>query len=513
LGRPTILVTVGGIAGQVFALVRTLYVANRVGTSASLDALLVAEVFPVVVAGIIVSGLRNAMVPAYLDVIANRGRDEGSRFVGFVVTWSAIVATAAVFCLFAFSGAAVGVAGMGLAAPAREESIGFLPILAPILALTVVWILLTTVCQAEQKFVPIAIGLVLNPLASLVVTVGVWNDWTLRGLAAGMTIGYVATVLFMIGYLLVSGLRVKLALTFHRSDVIRFLRHAAPLVAGASVVQFNLLADRATASILVAGSVSALNYGQLVVTQAIGSLSTAWMLVLYPSLVRLAKPSGAALGEGTSRAMRMTIALFTPLVVATAALAPLGVQVAYERGAFNAQATATTASVVAAFAPMILLMMLQPVLTGAHNARRRGNLIGLTAVLNAVLNVVLDVVLGLNLGVAGIALSTTITLTVVAAILVLELRRLEPGFELRPVLSTARTSLLASLVPGIPIACFVWLWLPRQSFLVSSALLAALIVAGAVAYLAVGLALGLEELRSACRNFVSQMSRRWAPSR
>jgi putative peptidoglycan lipid II flippase len=496
LGRPTALITVGGLVGQVFALVRTLFVASRVGTSPDLDALLVAQVLPIVVGMIITSGLRQATVPAYLEIAAGRGRVEASRFAGFVLTWSAIVAICAMALLYLFPAQAISVSGPGLARETSQDAVEFLRIVAPILGLSVLWITLATMCQAERRFVPIAAGLALNPVISFCVTVGLWDRLGLQGVALGLDLGYVATIGLVAVYLIVRGLRPRLTLTFDRDDLGRFIRHALPLLAGASVVQFNLMADRATASILGVGAVSSLNYGQLIVLESIGSLNTAWMLVLYPTLVHLARPSSGGLGKGAEQAVRHAIAFFMPLVVGAIALAPLVVQVAYERGAFDASAARTTAMVVAAFAPMILLTMIQPVLAGAHNARRRGGLIALAAVLNASLNVVLDVVFGLTLGVPGVALSTSVTLVVVMAVLAMQLHRWEPGFAIRPVVSTAARSLLASLVPGTAVALLVWSVMPKLSFLGAIGALFGLAAAGACVYLALGMLLRLDELRT-----------------
>ena len=495
LGRPTALVTVGGLVGQVFALIRTLFVAARVGTSPDLDALLVAQVLPVIVGAIISSGLRQATVPAYLEIAAGRGRVEASRFAGFVLTWSAIVAVLGMGLLYLFPVQAVAVSGPGLATETSQDAVEFLRIVAPILGLSVLWVTLATLWQADRLFAPIAFGLALNPIVSFAVTVAFWGSMGLQGVALGLDLGYVATIALVAGYLVVRGLRPRLALTYDRDQLERFVRHALPLLAGATVVQFNLLADRATASILGPGAVSSLNYGQLVVLESIGSLNTAWMLVLYPTLVHLAQPSRAGLGQGAERALRYTIVLFMPVVVAAAALAPLVVQVAFERGAFDATATRTTSVVVAALAPMILLTMVQPVLTGAHNARRRGGLIALAAGLNAALNVILDLVFGLTIGVAGVALSTSVTIAIVASVLAVQLHRWEPDFAIRPIVSTTARSLVASLVPGAVVAVVVWALMPKLSLFGAVGALVVLAAFGVGAYLAMARLLRLDELR------------------
>jgi putative peptidoglycan lipid II flippase len=494
LGRPTALVTVGGLVGQLFALVRTLFVADRVGTSPDLDALLVAQVLPFIVGTIISSGLRQATVPAYLEIAAGRGRIEASRFAGFVLTWSAIVAVVGMAILYLFPVQAIAVSGPGLASETRGDAVEFLRIVAPILGLSVLWVTLATLCQADRLFAPIAIGLALNPIVSFVVTVGLWGQMGLQGLALGLDLGYVATIAIVASYLALNGLRPRFALTYDRGHLARFGRHALPLLAGASVVQFNLLADRATASVIGAGAVSSLNYGQLVVLESIGSLNTAWMLVLYPTLVQLAQPLQGGLGLGAERALRYSIALFMPLVVAAAALAPLIVQIAFERGAFDANATHTTALVVAALAPMILLTMIHPVMTGAHNARRRGGLIALAAGLNAMLNLFFDVVFGLTMGIAGVALSTSLTIAIVMSFLAFQLHRREPDFALRPIVSTASRSLVASLIPGAVVAIVAWGLIPKLGLLAAAGTFVGLAAFGAVAYVAIGRLLCLDEL-------------------
>lgn len=496
LGRPTALITIAGVVGQAFALIRTLFVAARVGTSPDLDALLVAQVLPIIVGATIISGLRNATMPTYLEISSRRGRSEAVRFAGFVLTWSAIIAVAGMALIYLFPTQVVAVSGPGLAAETRQDAAGFLRIVAPLLGLSVLWAALATQCQAERRFAPIGASLAVNPIVSFLVTVGLWDRLGLQGVALGLDLGYVAAIALMAIYLGLAGLRPRLALTFNRDDLVRFVRHALPLLAGASLVQFNLLADRATASILGVGAVSSLNYGQLIVVQSLGSLTTAWMLVLYPTLVHLAQPSQGGLGEGAEEAVRHAIAFFMPLVVGVIALAPLLVQVAYERGAFDASAATTTSVVVVAFAPMILLTMILPVLSGAHNARRRGGVIAFVAVLNALLNVVLDIVFGLAIGVPGVALSTSVTLVVVMAVLTVQLHRWEPGFAIRPVVSTAARSLVASLVPGAVVAFLVWSLMPKFGFLGAIGALFGLAAAGAGAYLALGLALRLDELRT-----------------
>jgi len=280
------------------------------------------------------------------------------------------------------------------------------------------------------------------------------------------------------------------------------------------VLQFNLMADRAVATVLSPGAVSALSYGQQIVLQPLGSLSTAWTMVLYPTLVRAAQSArGSSLGEGANRALRYTIVLFVPIAVGVSTLAPLLVEVVYRRGAFDAHSAMLTAGVVAAFAPMLALTMIQPVLTGSHNARRRGALLGTTAVINAFLNIVLNLSLGLPLGVAGVALSTSVTTALLMVWLATWLSRKETGFEVTGALTLVLRVLVASAVPAIPLAIIVWGFLPVLPFAGAAGLLVLMLLIGVLGYVASAWLLGITEIGDILRGLRQGVVGFWAHRR
>lgn len=494
LGRAAGPLVVAGIVGQIFTIGRTLFVAARIGTAPTLDALLVSLVLPVVVSGLLVSSLRTAIVPAYVEIAHELDETHARRFVGVIVSWISLLGVAATALLILVPGTVVDLSGPGLDEDSRLAAIGFMPLVAPILFLSAVSTMLGALCQVADRFLPIALGLVIAPLASLIVTVWLWDAFGLAALAIGMTLGASATLMITVAYVAKAHLLPPVALRVGGPQLAGLLRHALPLTAGSAVLQINLVADRAVASLLSAGAVSALFYAGQIILLPISSISFAWQMVVYPSLVRAAQAGeSGSLGAGATKAIRATIVVFTPIAVAAAALAPLLVGIVYRRGAFGAQSAELTVGAAAALAPLLLWLMVQPILTGAHNARRHGTLLALVAVANAVLNVLLNVLLGLTLGVAGVALSTSLTMTLLLLYLVRRLSSTEEGFAARPLLSVGGRTLLASLAPGIPIAFVAWVWVPPLSLLPAASLLVGLLVVGLGGYLATARLLRLED--------------------
>jgi putative peptidoglycan lipid II flippase len=480
--------------GQAFVVLREVYVAAGAGTSASLDALLVALVAPSIAVSLLASSTQAALVPALIEANSGRGPAAARRLAGVILA-AVLGASVLVGVLIAvFAEGAIAVSGPGLSPASRDMARSFMPILLPLVVLAPAGNLLAAVGQVHGMFRAISASWIAGPLVALVVTIALWGSLGVGALAVATTADAAATLLVLVVALAVRGHLPRPGRGVERSEISRFLRHAAPLAAGSSVLQLNLLTDRAVASLFSTGAVSALRYGERVIRTPISVLLPAWSTTVYPAIAHSgADADRGAMGRTAAEALRFVIAAFLPLTVATVALAPVLVAFAYQRGAFDASATVTTAAVVAGFAPLILLWLVHPILTGAHNARRRGGLLARNAVLNAVSNVTLNVLFGSVLGVAGVALSTSVTGWILAGILAIQLRNREPDFDLRSVIRVASRALLASLIPAIPIGVLAWWLRPELGIGDQFLFLAGSTLIGAAAYLGIARLLGLRE--------------------
>jgi putative peptidoglycan lipid II flippase len=493
LGTSAALLALVSAVGQAFVVVREVYVAARAGTSPELDALLIALVAPTVAVSLLSSSTQAAMVPALVDLLATRGRAAASRLAGVILSAIVLGGVVAATIIVLLGDVAVSLSGPGLDGVQRREAARFLPIVVPLIFLAPAASLLAAVCQVYGFFRPIAISWIAGPVASLVATIVLWDAVGLMALAIGVTADALATLVVLVIWLVRKGLMPVPGPGIARSDLSRFARHVGPLAAGSSVLQMNLITDRAVASLLANGAVSALRFGDRVVRAPISVLMPAWSTVIYPAIARDVQDEEEAVGRTATDALRFVIAAFVPLTFATAALAPLLVAFAYERGAFTEGATTATAGVVAALAPLILLWLVHPIVAGAHNARRRGGLLARAAVLNAILNLVLNLAFGAVLGVAGVALSTSLTGWLLTIVLAWRLHALEPGFDLDAIRAVAARAIAASVVASIPFAWLAWFVRPRLDPIGQFELLAASTMVGAVAYLFLARLVGLRE--------------------
>jgi putative peptidoglycan lipid II flippase len=508
IGRSAAILTGAAAGVQVLAVVREVFVAAQVGLSPEYDALLIGLVLPTTLSGVLSAGTGTAMVPAYLEARDERGLDEALRLAGAICVWVGLAGLAVWASLYVFAFLAIQISGPGLDAGMRDTAIGYLQLLAPITFVTAISGVLYAVCQAEERFAAIALSSFLGSATSLAATLLLWHWLQLGALATANLLGPLVTALVLLAALVRASIAPRLTLWTSRAELSAFASHAAPLTLSSAILQVNGIADRAIASLVAPGAVSALRYADVLVRTPIGAISPAWSTALYPYLIRVGRESGSGLSSAIERSLRYVIAMFVPVAVLTIAVAPVAVAVGYGRGAFTQDDVIRTAQAVAAFAPLVVLLMCYAPLVGALNTRRRGGVLLAAGLLNVCLNFGLDVVFSVPFGAAGIALSSSLTALVVLAFFSWHVARAETAFTLSRVSRTLLRSTLASVPVAIPIGVVSWSGLVPANLLVGLAALAGFGLAGILAYVVVSSWLGLDETRE-LRQLVAESRTRW----
>jgi putative peptidoglycan lipid II flippase len=457
VGRAAVILT-GATAGvQVIAIVRELFLAANAGISADLDALLIGLVLPTTISSVLTSGPSTAMVPAYLEARATRGVDTARRLAGTVLLWLGLAGLGLTLLLELIAGPAVAVAGPGLSATGLDHAAGYLRLFAPIALVASLNGTMYAICQAEQRFAAIAVAIVAGAVVALGTMLLFWGSLGLGAFALGNLLGPAVQLAILTAEAVRRSIMPRPHLVSRGLGLGAFARHAAPLTMSSAILQVNAVFDRAVASLIGPGAISALRYGDTLVRVPTGAISPAWGAAIYPALVRSTHESDrSTLASTAERSLRYVLAIFMPLAAITLAVAPIGVAIAYGRGAFTADGLSQTSGVVAGFAPLVVVMMLSQTLTGALNARRRGTDLLMAGTINVVVNCTLDVVFGFPLGVAGVALSSSVTAIVVAAFKARRLARVEPGFPVAALMRRVAAACAATLPGALVVGFFAW---------------------------------------------------------
>jgi putative peptidoglycan lipid II flippase len=494
VGRSSLIVGAGVGGAQVVGIVRELYLAGHVGLSGDLDALLIALGLTTLAAGLITSGASGALVPIYLEARTTNGREDARRLSGAVIAWLGLAGLAISAAIALLAPVLVAVSGPGLGAEGHDRATFYLRLLTPVMFVTVITTMMRVVCQAEEKFGSIAIATVTGPATTLATMLVLWQSLGLQSLVVGSIAGSLATLAVL---LVASGRADAVPIPRLRGDprLGAMMRHAGPVTVSGGILEIRGIADRAIATLLGPGSVSALRYA-MVLIQPLTQIGPAWSSVIYPRLVHLTlgAPKGS-LAAWADRTLRSVVAIFVPIAALTAAVAPLAVFFAYGRGAFTTEDMSLTAATLAAYSPIIVTLMMLPILVGSLNARRQGGMLLIGGAVNVILNVVLDVVFAYWFGAPGIALATSVAEILVVALFIRSMGRWGDRFDLRPLMQTLGRAAVAIAPFALVIAVLSWSGFGATDTLAAALALAAAAAVGVIGYIIVAARLGITEAR------------------
>ncbi|MEU1280166.1 lipid II flippase MurJ [Streptomyces sp. NPDC005805] len=347
------------VAGAVLGLLRDQTIAHLFGASAESDAFLIAWTVPEMASTLLIEdAMALLLVPAFSHALA--ARDPGAVRALVSATFPRLFAVLTCVAVALMAGAPLVVR---LLAPGFDD-----PELAVectrLTALTVLTFGVTGYCSAALR----AHGSFLQPAAVysaynvgiIGVTLALHQWWGVRAAAAGVAAGGVLMILVQLpAFARNIGLRPLLAplrAPLRAPAGVPLLGAAvlAPVVLFAVSRQSQVLVERFLAAPLPAGAISHLNYAQKVAQMPM-VLSLMVCTVTFPVVAR-------AMAEGdrerARRRVEEDLATAGALVLLGTAFvigyAPGIIEVLFQRGAFDAQDTATTAAVMRVYAAGLL---------------------------------------------------------------------------------------------------------------------------------------------------------------
>jgi putative peptidoglycan lipid II flippase len=219
------------------------------------------------------------------------------------------------------------------------------------------------------------------------------------------------------------------------------------------------------------GAIAALNFSNRVWTIPITLLAGPIATATFPAFSSMAVDGSAlhAMDDKVRRTVAFLAYIVIPSSVGIVVLATPITRLLFQRGAFDANATAITASCVQMYALGLVFQAIHPILAKVFYAFRNTVTPLLISLGIVGANMVGNIILSRYLGAAGIALATTITVSLGTIIYAILLRR---TFRTEDRVSPAYplwTQTLRTLLATVPVGLIAWLGLkwvaPTRAFI------------------------------------------------
>lgn len=466
--RAALLVSALTALSTLLGLVRDIVIAAVFGAGAQLDAWFVAQGVMNLALGLISGAMARSLTPTLARQSAGcTGRDPGEAgadgesatprggappphrhpTLDVAVTVTLLVLGLASLVLAVAAGPVVGVLAPGFDPEQRAlaEHLTRIVLLATLLVSGTN--LLAGASHAHGRFGWASIqGVPFNVV--MIIAAGVFGPrYGVAALAAGFVVGSGARLAFQFVPLRALRLHIRPSLDVRDPGFREIGRMLPPLLLGSAITNVNQLVDRAVASTVGDGAITALSYGWRVVNLPEMLLVAALIVPLYPAI-------GAAAGDAVelrrllARATTTVLAVLAPMTAVLLVASDPVVATLFGYGSFAADSVAAAAQALRWYAPGLLALGLGTVLLRASHAVGDARTPTLVALLAMVANVVGSVTLGPVLGIRGIALATTISLVLAAAVNGVALVRKHTAFDARGFAAVCARVLPAAVVAG-----------------------------------------------------------------
>ncbi|WP_338431597.1 murein biosynthesis integral membrane protein MurJ [Synechococcus elongatus] len=443
------IVAVATLLSKVFGLVRQQAIAAAFGVGPAFDAYNYAYVIPGFLL-ILLGGINGPFHSAMVSVLAKRDRRDSGPLVETITTLVGISLLIVTVLLVIFADPLIGLVAPGLdLTPTGQETRAIavlqLRIMAPMALLAgLIGIGFGVLNAADTYWLPSV-----SPLfSSLAVIGGVGVLWWQVGsqitspqlaivggivLAGSTLLGAILQWVIQLPSQFRHGLAgLRLRFEWQRPEVQAVLKILGPATFSSGMLQINVYTDLFFAS-FIPQAAAGLGYAGLLVQTPLGILSNVILVPLLPVLSRLAEPEQwPELKQRIRQGLFLTALLMLPLGALMAALAFPIVQLVYERGAFQTEATDLVASLLVAYSIGMFVYLGRDVLVRVFYALGDGQTPFRISIVNIFLNALFDWLLLKPFGAPGLVLATVgVNLVSLIALLWILHRRLK-GLPLLP---------------------------------------------------------------------------------
>ena len=257
------------------------------------------------------------------------------------------------------------------------------------------------------------------------------------GLAWGVLVGGALQLVIQIPPLLKHKFTTAVRISLRDAKLKRVGKLMLPGVVGFGVTEINTFVDMLLGSLLVAGSVSALEYGHRVMQLPLGVFAVAVSTAILPTLSRYAaRDDRAALSETFNQALRFTLFLLIPITCFFLVTHRPILSLLYERGAFaGGESLALTSKAFVFYCIGLCAYGSVKVLVPVFYARQNTRTPVRTAATAMIANVILNLILMQWLQLGGLALATALSSMLNVSLL---LRAMKQQYGITPDLAVLR---------------------------------------------------------------------------
>lgn len=480
---------------------RDIILAQHFGASIITDAYITALNIPVVLFTGISASLGTTYIPMFFKIKEEQGQEGVNKFTSNVLNIVIVLSLITIFLGSVFTPYIVKIFAMGFKGEELRITTEFSKILMPSILFIAANGLVSSYLLANGRFY--ISGLVSIPFNIICILAIIVGSFTNSYIMVWITLfAYMAQLLFQIPFLRKSGYKHSLSVDIKDENVKNIIYLIIPVFLGSYVDQINNVINRTLASTLDTGSITALNYANKLNVFAIGILVISISTIMYPMLSKFASQNNMkAFKSSLIRCINIVIIIMIPIMVGMMIFATPIVKLLFEGGSFTNRDTQLTSTALLFYSLGMVSFGIRDMLSRGFYSLQDTK----TPVKNAIAAVCVDIIFSIilvkEMGIGGLALSTSISVTFGAILLMIALRRKVGRLGIKSSIITFIKSMIASMIMGLvanKLYNYVFLigenFVDEKKHLILVSLVIATVI-GALIYLVLSIIFNIKEVK------------------
>lgn len=419
--KTSFVVTIILFMGYIISFVKEMIIAGEFGVSSDVDAYTLAITIPVNLFAIIAVSIQPIVIPIYSKVLYGEGIDEAKKYIDSFISLIAVISIAFIILIEILAEPIAFLFSPGLDSETRELVVDLLRITSPTILFSLIDKIFVGVLNVHKSFILPSLAVYFLNLGIIVIIVVFHAKWGIFSACIGQVLGSIMQILFLI-FVARNKYSYSINLKFSNKYLSQTLRNILPIILSTSISEINVMVNRAVASFLFAGAISALAYSNKVNYVLIMFCTSAISSIIYPMYAEAAvKKDMASLNSRINLTLSVYTYFLLPLMGEIFILKRELMDLAFGRGAFDQNAVDLTASLLGCYSIGIVFFALRETITKVFFSLEDTKTPALNSSVGLILNIVLSIILPYFLGVEGLALASSLSVAFISITLIIRL--------------------------------------------------------------------------------------------
>lgn len=399
-----LLIMICTLISKFLGLIREMILASKFGTGIISDSYIVS----LSIQEVIFTSLSSAILINYIPVFAKiKNAEKEKKFNGILITSLIVIITLLIIVILIFKNQILKIFVVGY----TNEQLEYLGKMVSVSIFSVYFLLIGYVFKGfleyKEKFFCTAVnGILLN--VGLIGGILLGNNDHFTYLSFGVLFGYFLNFIIMLYFSIKNGFKAKITFDFKNEELKKVIVLTIPLIFNDAVWEINTLIDKSITSSLGTGYISALNYGNFIVSCIITIFVNSVLNVYFPKLVKNSDDEDY-LKNQSSKIFKLLAAICLPTITLLFIYSKDITKILFFRGAFDTKSLEITATAIKLYSLGIIFTAYKTIMFKLYYAKQDTKMPSISATISIVINIALSLILIKYIGYKGVIIATIIS--------------------------------------------------------------------------------------------------------